>query len=107
MTAETAGSLRLISRFKDIDGVDLLGRNGRDSFIVCTEDDFHDALTALHDAKTVWVHEVSYTNAANTICFKVDSSSAWKAQGAKLVAKLAWPRRDCQDICHPCAEARS
>ena len=102
MTAETTGSSVWISRYKDIEIADILGKNGNDSFMVCSEDDYTRAVEALADAETVWIHDVQASNADNRVCFRIAKSTAWRIARGKLVDEQAWPRPDCQDICRPC-----
>ena len=105
MTAETEGRVQLISRWKDVDGVDILRCNGADSHIVRSQGDFESAMFQLRGAETVWVHEIAYRNAGNRICFSIESSTAWTVEDGRLAAKKLWPRPDCQCECHPCKEA--
>ena len=101
MTAETEGRITVISIYKDIEGLDILGLNDG-SYIVHSESDFNAAVSALESRCPVWVHEIEHRNAENRVCFRVLNSTAWEAEEGRLVNKIAWPCPDTQDVCRPC-----
>ena len=102
MTAETTGKSVWISRWKDLEIVDILGKNDRDSFMVCDQEDYQAAVTHFGEAARVWIHDVEASNADNRICFRIVNSSAWTIENGTLANEIKWPRPECRDVCRPC-----
>lgn len=103
MTAETTGEFKLISRYKDVDIVDILQCNEKNSFFIKNDEQLMKALPHFEDETTVWLHQLIAKNSKNKITFQIVGSLAFKKDGTNL-DKIIWPCDNSQDVCKPCEE---
>ena len=84
MTAETKGKVQIISRYKDVEILDILQRNKGNSFMINCAEDLKCAKKHFGVNARVWIHSILISNADNEIRFRIAESLCFEIQGSPI-----------------------